>query len=118
VAAWIEKVTTEDDLVGVFPNSEPVTIKRPLVEAYLAQVLLREKAIEHWRQDGAKTDPETLATVFPQHFNQCDGFSKGRKACPFKEACFNPTAKKFPLTFYKKRVPHHTNETEAMIERS
>lgn len=113
VSAWIKQMA-EEDLVGVFPNSEPVMIKRPFVKSYLAQVVQRESEIEAWRQDGAKTDEETLNRVFPQHFNQCDSFSKGRAPCQFKDACFSPTAKKFPLTFYKYRVPHHENEQEAL----
>lgn len=115
VSAWIKQMS-EEDLAGVFPTSEPVTIKRPLVNSYLAQVVQRESEIEQWRKEGAKTDDETLNRVFPQHFNQCDSFSKGRAACQFKEACFSPTAKKFPLTFYKYRNPHHTNELEALTK--
>ena len=103
--AWILAQSPEV-IAGVFPNSEPVTIKRPLVESYLQQVVIREKEIAEWRVTGDHSS-EALAKVFPQSFNQCDGFSKGRKACPWHSLCYSETARKFPLTLFKKRVAHH-----------
>lgn len=51
VRGWIKKLTGED-LAGIFPNSEPVTIKRPFVEDYFRQVVIREQEIQQWRDDG------------------------------------------------------------------
>lgn len=111
VREWIKQRTAEE-IASVFPNSQPITPNRGLVEKYFEQVRLRENRVEVWRQAGRNENE--LDYLFPQHFNQCDAFSKGRKPCVFKEMCFNPMTRRFPMTFYKKRVPHHTNELEVI----
>ena len=114
VKGWISKMAKDGGLESVFPNSQPVTLNRTLARKYLDQVVIRQKEVAEWRllSDGDKE--KELDRVFPQSFNQCDQFSKSRKPCQFKELCFNPTAKRFPLTFYKKRQPHHENELAAL----
>lgn len=116
VAAFLKKLKPEQ-LSDIFPCSEPVVLNRPLAESYLAQTVQAESRIEEWRQGGSKTDDATLNVYFPQSFSQCDAFGKSRKPCVFKEACFNQTAKRFPLTFYRHRQPHHPNEKDALCSK-
>ena len=105
---WILK-QPEEVIAECFPMSPPTMLRRDLAEKYLKQVLHREAAVRTFHeQEGREMD-----VTFPQHFNQCDGFSKGRKPCQYRELCWNPTAARFPLTFYKHRTPHHANELAA-----
>lgn len=113
IRAFIKQVVKPDDLAGLFPCSEPVTINRPLVEAYFRQVQQREMEIATYVGLDKK-----MEDVFPQHFNQCDQFGKSRKPCVFKPLCFNATARKFPMTFYTHREPHHLNEQESLCSKS
>lgn len=105
---WMKKLGEDFLLQEVFPMSPPITLNRPLAAQYLKQVLLREEEIKAFHEKGG-TD---LDAFFPQSFNQCDGFGKGRRECGFKPLCYNPTTAKFPLQLYKWREPHHANEKE------
>jgi hypothetical protein len=102
------------DLAQVFPNSEPVMINRVLAKQYLEQIVLREEAIADWHQRTPTEQEALMPKVFPQNFSQCDQFSKGRSPCSYKEACFNATTRRFPMTLYKWREPHHVGEAEAL----
>lgn len=106
VKGWIEKQPIEV-MQEVFPQSQPVMLNRPLIKAFFSQALTRIKQIVRWQESDTATQAATLDETFPQHFNQCDSFGLGHKECIYKPLCFNPSTQKFPLTLYKKRVPHH-----------
>lgn len=108
VRGWLEHLKSTTTFEESFPCSQPVMLNRRLAQQYLFQVELREGEIEQWSQ---LPEPERwgdeFVRTFPQSFSQCDKWSLGRKPCTYKELCFNPTAAKFPLTFYRWREPHH-----------
>lgn len=114
VEGWLKKCG-EEVLLQVFPNSQPVMINRPLAQKYLEQVENREQEIlEFHSRNPGKVDAQDLCKTFPQNFSQCDQFSKGRQPCPWKDLCFSPTVQRFPLTYFKRRTPHHEGEKEAV----
>lgn len=116
VQGWITDKMTPEELAKVFPTSEPVTIRRTLVEEYFRQVVNRERQIALWHREGRDETDDGLRVTFPQAFSQCDNFRGYRKPCPNKDLCFNPTTRRFPLTLYKKREPHHPNEAEQIVQ--
>lgn len=104
VRGWVD-AADEATIASVYPNSEPVTPNGTLVEAYFKQLILSEAAISQWHQQGC---PEgELDRVFPQNFNACDDFGGFKRQCEWHGMCYNPTTRKFPLSLYKKREPHH-----------
>lgn len=108
VREWIKKLTAED-LAAIFPNSEPVTLQRNFTSEYFAQVVNEEKRIEGSKPFGG-WDEDSIRRTFPQSFNMCDNYGGFKKPCWAKELCYNPTTRRFPMTLFKKREPHHENE--------
>lgn len=106
VAAWVSdlpKTLVQDQ----FPITPPIMIRRDLVKAYFEQVVEREQAIAE-----IPIDSNNMTMLFPQHFSNCDEYSKFRRACAYKDCCWAPTVRRDPVGsgLYVKREPHHAAE--------
>ena len=112
VAQWVADMPSEL-LANQFVMTEPIFVRRDLVDALVRQVIAREdeiaRAATRFAVDGVVT-PAVLDEVFPQYFNNCTpAFGH---ACEFNEPCWVPWVGRDPLAsgLFQPREPHHEAE--------
>jgi hypothetical protein len=112
VAQWVANMP-EEMLSRQFAITEPIFLRRDLVDALVRQVIAREdqiaRAAAKVAVEGVVT-PEILDEVFPQYFNNCTpafGYD-----CEFNKACWVPYVGRDPLGsgLFQVREPHHEAE--------
>jgi hypothetical protein len=112
VAQWVADMP-EELLARQFAVTEPIFLRRDLVDALVRQVVHREdeiaRAAARFAVDGTVT-PAVLDEVFPQYFNNCTpAFGHN---CEFNEPCWVPWVGRDPLAsgLFVPREPHHEAE--------
>ena len=110
VQAWVKSLP-EPLIQEQFPVTAPIMIRHDLAKTYLAQLLRRELGLKLWRDDCRMSEEERRGK-FPQHFNQCDEWSKYKRKCSWHDCCWAPTIARDPVAsgLYLRRTPHHEPE--------
>ena len=110
VAAWVKSLP-EPVISQQFPITQAIMLRRDLAQRYLDQVLHRELELKLW-QDNVRMGEDERRLKFPQHFNQCDEYSKYRRPCQWRDCCWAPNVQRDPVGsgLYQIRVGHHAGE--------
>ena len=115
VKQWVEEMPIAL-LSSQFPQTPPIFIKEPMVEAFFRQQGLREISIRQAREQlkDPEMSPENIDELmniaFPQHFESCNAW---KRPCEYKRLCFGADVD--PLTIgYTLRQSHHQLEQEAL----
>ena len=101
IRGWIRMLRKRHPEIvsNLFPRTQPIFLKREMMDEFLTQRTKREKEI------GNAVD----MTPFPQTFSACES-TYG--TCPYLDACWVPTVNRDPIKsgLYVKRTPHHEAE--------
>jgi len=91
--------THPDTLSPLFPRTQPIFLKREMMQEFLQQRTKREHEI------AAATD----LAPFPQNFSACESHFG---TCPYLDACWVRTVRRDPVGngLYVRRTPHHQAE--------
>lgn len=113
VEGWVKSLPVPL-VLQQFPVTQAIMLRRDLAEAYLKQTLRRELDLKLWHE--GTDSPEEHRSHFPQHFNQCDEWSKYRRPCSWRDCCWAPGVQRDPVGsgLYVIRQPHHEPEAKAL----
>lgn len=115
LAAWVRDLP-EVTINEQFVLTPPDDIDWDLAEEWLGNQKALVNAAQLYRsvEGDASTLEFVVKTYFPRRLEKCHSGSYGGRACMFLKMCHDPDVKAEPLTFYKKRIPHHQLEMDSL----